>query len=74
MLSLLSWLRQPTTIAGISGLVATIAALATRQLTLAQALPLLAGASVSMALPDNTGARQAAETLASQIAIKTSRN
>jgi hypothetical protein len=73
MPSLLAWLRQPTTIAGISGLVATIAALLTAQLSWAQALPLLAGAAVSMALPDNTSARQQAEALVSQIATETSR-
>lgn len=64
MNKLTGWLRQPSTIAGLSGLVAIVCALLTGQIDWAQAAPLIAGAAVSIAMPDNTGARQAAQTLA----------
>ncbi len=60
----LLWLQQPTSVAGLSALVGTISALMLHQITLAQALPLLAGAAASIALPDNTAAPLQAEGLA----------
>lgn len=70
MRTVIAWLRQPTTIGGLSGLVAAISALVTGQLTGAQALPIIAGALVSMALPDNTAARQTAEAIVKSLAAQ----
>jgi ABC-type branched-subunit amino acid transport system permease subunit len=63
MKTLLAWSRQPTTVAGISALLATLAGLALGQLSFTQAVPLLIGAVVSAILPDNTQAKQEAENL-----------
>ena len=62
-----TWVRQPTTIAGISAMIATFSALGLRQLSWPQALPVLAGAVTSMLLPDNTDARRQAQQLASEV-------
>ena len=70
MEELRAWARQPTTVAGISTLVATISALLLQQLGWQQAIPLLVGSTVSMVLPDNTGARQEAQQLASEVVSK----
>jgi len=57
MKSLVAWLQQPTSVAGISALLGTLAALGLNEMNWAQALPLLAGSIVSIALPDNSGAK-----------------
>ncbi len=62
-----AWLRQPTTVAGISALIATLSALLTKQLTWPQAIPILVGGAASMMLPDNTNARQQAQQLAGEL-------
>ncbi len=67
MEDLRAWLRQPTTVAGISALIATISALLMDQIAWAQAVPILVGSAVSMLLPDNTGAHEQAQQLASEI-------
>ncbi len=59
--------RQPSTVAGISALCGTLAALVLHQLTLAQAIPLVVGSLASIILPDNSAARQAAQTLAQEV-------
>ncbi len=68
------WLRQPTTVAGISALLGTAVAVMLGQMSLAAAVPLVAGAAVSMVLPDNSAARQqtaiVAQEIVSQIAEK----
>ncbi len=64
------WVRQPTTVAGISALIATISALVLQQLTWPQAIPVLVGAAVSMLLPDDTGARQQAQQIAGELVAK----
>jgi len=64
LLKVLNWLKQPTSVAGISALSGIFAALMTRQITWAQALPLLAGAVTSIVLPDNSAARDEAVSLA----------
>jgi hypothetical protein len=61
---LLLWLRQPTTVAGISALFGTLLGVFTHQIGWGQALPLLAGAATSIILPDNSGAKAAAESVA----------
>ena len=65
-----AWMRQPTTVAGISALVATTSALLMDQIAWAQAVPILVGSAVSMLLPDNTGAHEQAQQLASEILAK----
>ena len=70
MEKLRAWARQPTTVAGISTLIATVSALLLQQLGWQQAIPLLVGSAVSMVLPDNTGARQEAQQLASDVVSK----
>jgi hypothetical protein len=59
-----AWAQQPTSVAGLATIFGAVSALLSHQLSLAQAAPLLAGAIVSVALPDNTGAKAGAETLA----------
>jgi hypothetical protein len=61
------WLRQPTTIAGISTFFGTVVALLCKQISLAEAAPLLAGGFMSIVLPDNTAAKQQAEGLAKEV-------
>jgi hypothetical protein len=73
MKTLLAWSRQPTTVAGISALLATLAGLALGQLNFTQAVPLLVGAAVSAILPDNTNAKQEAESLSRDVVAKTIR-
>ncbi len=62
-----AWLRQPTTVAGISALLGTAVAVVLGQMSFAAAIPLLTGAAVSMVLPDNSVARQQAATVAQEI-------
>ena len=61
------WIQQPTTFAGFSTAFGTVIGLALQQMTLPQAVPLFVGAAISIVLPDNTGARLQAESLAKQI-------
>jgi hypothetical protein len=65
---LIAWAQQPTSVAGLATLFGTFSALMTHQLSWAQALPLLAGAFTSIALPDNTQAKRDAEALAQDVA------
>ncbi len=58
------WVRQPTTIAGFSAIFAAFCALYLKQLTWDQAIPVLAGAVVSIILPDNSGAQMQVRQLA----------
>ncbi len=69
---LLAWVRQPTTVAGISAALGTLVAVLLGQMNLATAVPLLSGAVVSMVLPDNTGAKQQAVVLAQDIVAQVS--
>jgi len=64
------WVRQPTTVAGISAALGTLVGLVLQQLSWGQAIPLLAGAVMSILLPDNTAAKAQAETLAATLAQK----
>lgn len=59
------WLRQTSTILGISTLLGLLVSVLTGELTWAAALPIAVGAVVSMALPGQT----AASTVAGQIAM-----
>jgi hypothetical protein len=67
MEGLTAWLRQPTSVAGISALLGTVTAMVMHQIGLVQAVPLIAGALVSIVLPDNTRAQREAESLAATI-------
>jgi len=49
-----AWARQPTTVAGFSAIVGTIVALLLQQLDWYQAIPLLAGSLMSIAMPDDS--------------------
>ena len=60
-------MQQPTTVAGLSTALGTIVGLALQQVDWPQAIPLLVGATISMVLPDNSGAKQQAQLLATQI-------
>jgi hypothetical protein len=70
MLKLRSWARQPTTVAGFSAMLGTLCALVLHQVPWTQAVPLLVGAITSMLLPDNAGAKQEAEALATEAVSK----
>lgn len=61
------WLRQPTTVAGISTFFGTVVALLLKQMSLAEAAPLLAGGFISIVLPDNTAAKQQAVDLVKEV-------
>jgi len=67
---IIDWLRQPTSIAGISTLIGILAGLIARQLTLPQAVPLLAGAISAVILPDNSGAGADAVSLSRVLIAK----
>jgi len=71
MRALNQWLRQPTTVAGISTFFGTLIALLLRQMSLVEAAPLLAGGAISIILPDNSVARQHAEELAKDVVSNT---
>jgi hypothetical protein len=68
-----AWARQPSSVAGIATVFGTLSALLTHQLSLLQATPILAGAVMSIALPDNSEAVSAAETVASTILASATR-
>lgn len=71
MLSLLvSWLRQPTSVAGIAAIFGTASAMLSGQLTTAQAIPVLVGAAASILLPDNTHAASSMRDAAQAILDK----
>ena len=61
------WLRQPTTVAGISTFFGTVVALFLKQMSLVEAAPLLAGGFMSIVLPDNTAAKQQAVDLVKDV-------
>ena len=65
--NLRAWARQPTTVAGMSALVATISGLVLKQLSWIQAAPLLAGAVASIILPDDSSAGPRAKALVGEL-------
>jgi hypothetical protein len=74
MKPLITWLKQPTSVAGISALSGTVSAILLHQLTWFQAVPLLGGAVVSIILPDNTAAKDDAIALTRALASKFNAN
>ncbi len=76
-MSFRDFLRQPTTVGGLAALFGTLEAILSGQMNWQAALPLIAGALVSIVLPDNSGAKadaeamiRAAETLAAALATR----
>jgi hypothetical protein len=67
MRKLSMWLRQPTSVAGVSAVFGTITALMLKQMNLVEAAPLLAGAAISIILPDNSVAKQEIEALTKEV-------
>ncbi len=65
MSRLIVWLKQPTTVAGLSALSGTAVALLGAQLSWQASLPVLVGAVVGIVLPDNSGAKVAIQHLVS---------
>jgi hypothetical protein len=61
---LIGWFQQPSSVVGVSALLGVFAALVSHQISWAQAVPLIAGAAASIALPDNASAKSNAEALA----------
>ena len=63
--SLVTYLRQPSTVLGFSALVGTLTALLTAQISWQAAIPAIAGALAAIVLPDNAGAQVAIKDAAS---------
>ena len=66
----LAWTRQPTTVAGISALFGATAAHLAGQISWIQSMPIIAGALVSILLPDDSAAKADAEALSAALASK----
>ena len=64
MVRFYTWIQQPTSVAGIAAAFGTLSAVLSHQISWAQAGPLLAGAIMSVALPDNSGSRSTTEAAA----------
>jgi hypothetical protein len=69
MLNFLAWVQQPTTIGGLAAFAGTASALLLQQMSWGHAIPILVGAATSMLLPDNTAAKNAAQTLAQDTVV-----
>ncbi len=67
MRQLYMWLRQPTSVAGLSAAFGTVTALLLKQMNFFEAAPLLAGAAMSILLPDNSVAKQKVEELTKEV-------
>jgi hypothetical protein len=59
-----NWLRQPSSVTGLSALMGAGAGVLGGQLTPTAAIPVLVFGAMAMLLPDNTAARQDARKLA----------
>ncbi len=70
MEKLCTWAREPTSVAGFATILGTFTAMLSHQLSWAQAIPLVVGALVSIALPDNSSARTGAVALATAFVSK----
>jgi hypothetical protein len=62
-----AWVQQPTSVAGLAAVFGTLSAVLSHQISWAQAGPLLAGGIMSVALPDNSGAKTSVEAAAGAI-------
>ena len=65
-----AWAQQPTSVAGLATLFGTLSAVLMQHLSWGQAVPILAGALVSVALPDNTQAKAGAAALAAGVVTR----
>lgn len=70
MKAVIAWTRQPTTVAGVSALFGAIAARLADQLSWSQSVPIIAGALVSILLPDDSTAKADAEALSAAVASR----
>lgn len=64
-----AFMRQPSTVLGVSALIGTVTALLTDQITWQGALPALAGALAAVLLPDNNAAQVAIKGAAAAIVL-----
>lgn len=71
-MNILTWMRQPTSVAGLAAFIAALVALMSGQIDWRQAVPLLAGALTSIAVPDNTAGRPPATTVFKNVTTQTS--
>ena len=62
-----AFVRQPSTVLGLSALIGTLTAVLTAQLTWQSAVPAIAGALAAIALPDNNGAQAAIKNAAAAV-------
>jgi hypothetical protein len=67
MNNIISWFKQPTTVAGFSALVGTAMGFATGSVTMPAAISVAVGSLVAMILPDNSGAAQASKAAANDL-------
>ena len=68
--NLRAWMQQPSSVAGIATILGSLSALVSRQLSWAQAGPLIVAAVVSFILPDNSKANNRTD----QVSAVNSRN
>ncbi len=61
------WLKQPSSVVGISALLGAVSALLAGQMDWMQAIPVIAGAVTAIALPDNSAAKGDAQALATAV-------
>ena len=62
-----AFLRQPSTVLGLSALLGTLTAVLTAQLTWQGAIPAIVGALAAIALPDDAGAQAALKDAAAAV-------
>lgn len=62
-----AWRKQPTTVAGISTLAGTGAAVLSGAITWQTSVPIVLGALVAAVLPDNAGAAKAVQAVATDL-------
>ncbi len=65
-----TWFQQPSSVAGVSGVIGTLFAILLHQVSWTQAIPLLTGSLISILLPDNAAAKTNAEGLSQDIVTK----
>ena len=63
------WVRQPTTVAGISTVAGTGMGILSGTVTWQAAVPIVLGGIVAMVLPDNSGARNSVERTAADAMV-----
>jgi hypothetical protein len=64
---LLVWLKQPTSVVGLSGIFGTVAAVLSGSMTWQAAVPLFAGAITAIILPDNSAEKTDVQAVAAAV-------